>query len=137
MWRGALLLAALLASPAASAECDCLWQGPFTAVQADTDLVVAGQVAALSGNSLDLLVTRVLRGEIHQEEIRVWLDTGELCRAETGSFPLESTWVMALERIEEIPPGGFNPHTPNVSYGRVDDYSLSRCGGYWLKQQDR
>jgi hypothetical protein len=31
-------------------------------------------------------------------------------------------------------PGGFNPATPNVSYGRIGDYSLSSCGGYWLSR---
>jgi hypothetical protein len=41
---------------------------------------------------------------------------------------------MALDRIEEQVPGGFNPQTPNVSYGRIGDYSLSSCGGYWLSQ---
>ena len=40
---------------------------------------------------------------------------------------------MALNRIEEDVPGGFNPSTPNVSYGRIGDYELSSCGGYWLK----
>ena len=42
---------------------------------------------------------------------------------------------MALNRIEEDIPGGFNPNTPNVSYGRIGDYSLSSCGGYWLSQK--
>jgi hypothetical protein len=134
MWRVAALLTALLASPFATAECDCLWQGPFTEVQGDTDLVISGQVVHISGNSIDLDISRILRGQVHLERIRVWLDTGELCRAETGNFPIDSTWVMALDRIEEIPAGGFNPHTPNISYGRVGDYSLSRCGGFWLKQ---
>jgi len=41
---------------------------------------------------------------------------------------------MALSRIKEDVPGGFNPHTPNVGYGRVGDYSLSSCGGYWLRR---
>ena len=41
---------------------------------------------------------------------------------------------MALHRIDEDVPDGFNPHTPNVSYGRVGDYALSSCGGYWLSQ---
>lgn len=133
MPRAVVLLAALLASPGFATECDCLWQGPFTAVQGETDLVVAGHVAALSGNSIDLAIDRVLRGKEFRERVRIWLDTGELCRATPGTFPAESGWVMALQRIEQVPPGGFNPHTPNISYGRVGDYSLSRCGGYWLR----
>ena len=47
-------------------------------------------------------------------------------------FPVGSEWVMALERIDQDVPGGFSPHTPNVSYGRPGDYQLSSCGGYWL-----
>ena len=27
----------------------------------------------------------------------------------------------------------FNPGTPNISYGRVGDYQLSSCSGYWLQ----
>ncbi len=42
---------------------------------------------------------------------------------------------MALFKIEKDVPGGFDPNTPNVSYGRVDDFILSSCGGYWLKKQ--
>jgi hypothetical protein len=47
---------------------------------------------------------------------------------------VDSEWVMALYRIDEDVPGGFNPHTPNISYGRPGDYRLSSCGGYWLSQ---
>jgi hypothetical protein len=39
---------------------------------------------------------------------------------------------MALNRISEVPDDGFDPGTPNQSFGRVDDYYLSSCGGYWL-----
>ena len=60
------------------------------------------------------------------------MKTGTLCRPEASRFPLDSHWVMALELIEEIAPGGFNPNTPNVSHGRIGDYSLSSCGGFWL-----
>ena len=42
---------------------------------------------------------------------------------------------MALKKIKENIPGGFDPNTPNISYGRVDDFILSSCGGYWLSQQ--
>ena len=104
-----------MAAVTARAECGCLWQGPFAEVQADTDLVVAGTVVAISGNSIDLEIGEMLRGDDYRERVRIWLD-------------------MALDRIEEVPPGGFDPNTPNISFGRADDYSLSRCGGYWLRQ---
>ena len=134
--RCCTLLLLLQGATPVAADCDCLWQGPFTRVQGDTDLVVSATITAARGNSVDLKIERILRGESHSDEIRVWLDDGNLCRAEPGSFPLQSQWVMALDRIEQLPPGGFNPNTPNISFGRVGDYSLSRCGGYWLRQSE-
>lgn len=124
----------LLASNAARADCECLWQGSFTDVQAATNLVVAGTVIAGKGNSVDLSVDRLLRGSQPPGDIRIWLKTADYCRPEPELFPVGSQWVMALQRIEEDVPGGFNPHTPNISYGRVGDYSLSSCGGYWLSR---
>ncbi len=129
------ILALLAASPA-RAECGCLWQGSFSDVQGDTDLVVSGTVTGRKGNSIDLSVERLLRGSEHLPEIRIWLKTGDYCRPEPELFPPGSQWVMALHRIDREVPGGFDPGTPNVSYGRIGDYSLSSCGGYWLKLVD-
>ncbi len=131
----ALLLSAvacLATTSIARAECDCLWQGSFVEVQSRADLVVSGTVAAGKGNSIDLAIERLLRGSTDAAEVRVWLKTGDYCRPEPELFPQGSEWVMALELIDEEVPGGFNPHTPNVSYGRPGDYQLSSCGGYWL-----
>lgn len=129
----ALILLLLLPWAGARGECECLWQGSFADVQADTDLVVTGMVVASKGNSIDLLAGQVLRGTSHDRQIRIWLQTGDYCRPGVELFPLESTWVLALGRIKEDVPGGFNPGTPNVSYGRIGDYQLSSCGGFWLK----
>lgn len=128
-----LLISLLLPWAGAQAECECLWQGSFVDVQADTDLVVTGMVMAGKGNSIDMLVGQSLRGSLHQRQIRIWLKTGDYCRPEAELFPLQSTWIMALDRIDTNVPGGFNPNTPNISYGRVGDYQLSSCGGFWLK----
>ncbi|MEP1472063.1 MAG: delta-aminolevulinic acid dehydratase [Halieaceae bacterium] len=119
---------------AEESECTCLWEGSFDEVQADTDLVVSATVVATKGNSIDLAVDERLRGNDERNDLRIWLQTGNYCRPEVELFPIGSQWVMALHRIKEIAPGGFNPNTPNFSYGRVDDYSLSSCGGYWLAQ---
>lgn len=131
-----LLLLLLLSPPGTLAECECLWQGSFSEVQADTDLVVSGTVIQARGNSIDLSIDRLLRGQEHLPDIRVWLKTGDYCRPEPALFPIASQWVMALHRIEQEVPGGFNPHTPNISYGRREDYYLSSCGGYWLEQSE-
>jgi hypothetical protein len=135
MGRAVFALLLTLVAGAARSECECLWHGSFSEVQAGTSLVLGGTVVAAKGNSIDLSVERILRGKSHVDPIRIWLKTGDYCRPEPGLFPVGSQWVMALNRIEEDIPGGFNPNTPNVSYGRIGDYSLSSCGGYWLSQK--
>lgn len=122
-----------LASAPAHAECECVWQGSFTDVEAATDLVISGTVIASKGNSVDMAAEQVLRGEEPPEPLRIWLHTADYCRPDVALFPVGTQWVMALHKITEEPPGGFNPNTPNISYGRIDDYSLSNCGGYWLR----
>ena len=136
MQRGLLCCALLLVAAVARGECECLWQGDFSEVQASTSLVLSGTVLRRKGKSIDLSVDRLLRGQEHLDPIRVWLQAGDYCRPEPELFPVGSQWVMALHEIEQDVPGGFNPHTPNVSYGRIGDYSLSSCGGYWLKRSE-
>ena len=132
-----LLLALLALAPLlARAECECVWQGPFTEVQQSTDLVVSATVTGIRGNSVDLKIDRILRGTEYMEDIRLWLNTEGLCRPDPGEFTTNTQWVMALDRIEEVAPGGFNPHTPDISYGRRGDYSISSCGGYWLSRTE-
>jgi hypothetical protein len=137
MRRALVPLLALLpwVAPPAGAECQCLWQGSFADVQADSDRVVSGEVVAARGNSIDLQVDRDLRSGADDETIRIWLKTGDYCRPDPEGFPVGSAWVMALDEITEDVPGGFNPHTPNISYGRIGDYQLSDCGGYWLSRE--
>ena len=131
--RYLLCLSLLLANSGSVAACECLWQGSFTDVQADTDLVVTGTIASGKGNSVDLSIAQTLRGTSPAEQVRIWLKREDNCRPEPDLFPPGSSWVMALERIDQVIPGGFNPGTPNISFGRVGDYQLSSCGGYWLK----
>lgn len=126
-------LALALYSQAPIADCDCLWQGAFVDVHADTDLVIAAAVEEGRGNAIDVSVLRVLRGPDYIGQARVWLRAKDYCRPPRELFPEGSTWVMALERIDSVPEDGFNPSTPNISYGRKGDYILSSCGGYWLK----
>ncbi|RLQ21132.1 delta-aminolevulinic acid dehydratase [Seongchinamella sediminis] len=135
MFKRCCLALSLFTAAPAWAECECLWQGSFSDVQHETDLVVAGRIVSGKGNSVDLDISHTLRGSSPGERIRIWLKTADYCRPEAGLFPPESSWVMALQRIDESVPGGFNPGTPNISYGRIGDYQLSSCGGYWLQLQ--
>ncbi len=117
--------------------CNCLWQGSFSQITDQADLIVSGKVIASKGNSLDLSIERTLidRNTDYKEfkpVIRLWADNGKLCRPDSKDFSINSRWVMALKKITEDIPGGFNPNTPNISYGRINDYYLSKCGAYWL-----
>lgn len=116
----------------AHAECACLWAGSFTEVAATTDLVAVGSVVAVKGNAVDFALETTLRGEDFRNPIRVWMQARDWCRPEVERFPEGSRWVLALDRIEEVPEDGFNPSTPNISFGRRLDYQLSSCGGYFL-----
>ena len=118
---------------ATGADCGCLWQGSFSEVAATTDLVVLGEVQRIKGNAVDLKPERVLHGEFWLDSMRVWMRTRDYCRPSAEAFPEGSRWIMALAQIQEIPEDGFDPSTPNQSYGRPYDYALSSCGGYWLQ----
>lgn len=125
-------LAVTLLASRASAECACLWEGSFADVQASTDLVIAAEVVRIKGNAVDVSIEETLRGPDYLDEVRIWMATRDYCRPPAEDFAVGTRWVFALERIREVPPDGFDSRTPNFSYGRVDDYILSHCGGYWL-----
>ena len=126
----AVFISSLL--PAYSHACECLWEGSFTEVAADSDLVVLGTASDPMGNALDISVDVTLSGPDWIETPRVWLKTGKYCRPEISEFEAGERYILALKKITEIPDDGFNPSTPNVSFGRIGDYELSSCGGYWL-----
>ncbi|WP_241521289.1 delta-aminolevulinic acid dehydratase [Kineobactrum sediminis] len=136
VWLAVLAVMAPMTSAQPADECACLWQGDFSEVQAEADLVVTGTIISRKGNSVDLALERILRGREVQETVRIWLQARDYCRPPAENFPPGSRWVMALYRINEEVPGGFDPGTPNISYGRIGDYRLSSCGGYWLELQD-
>lgn len=130
------LLLGGLAQATVSWSCSCVWQGPFSTVYKNADLVVSGKISASKGNSVDLQIEQILVGKEYLPDIRIWMQTADLCRPAVEFFPVDSRWVMALKKIKEDLSGSFNPNTPNISYGRLADYSLSKCGGYWLQLND-
>jgi len=118
---------------ATGADCGCLWEGSFSEVAPSADLVVLGEVQTVKGNAVDLVPERLLKGEFWLDTLRVWMQTRDYCRPPADDFPAGSRWIMALSEIIEVPEGGFDPSTPNQSYGRPFDFVLSSCGGYWLR----
>lgn len=130
-----LIAALLLYPPLVSAECGCLWEGSFTDIANQASVVIAGTVRERKGNSIDIGVEEALSGDVYRDELRVWMQTRQYCRPDADTFPPGSRWVMALTQIDSVPNNGFDPSTPNQSYGRVGDYYLSSCGGYWLEYE--
>ena len=116
--------------------CQCIWQGSFNQVYINADLIVSGKILEHKGNATDFEISKVIKGKEFQEVIRLWGDTGNLCRPNIYTFEKNSEWVLALHRIEEVIDGGFNPNTPSFSFGRVGDYAPSICGAYWLQLQN-
>ena len=128
------LSAATRAQPdAMNADCGCLWEGSFSEVAPHADLVLLAEVQAVKGNAVDLVPETVLKGEFWLDTLRVWMKTRDYCRPSAEHFPIGSRWVMAVSEIRERPEDSFNPSTPNQSFGRLLDYQLSSCGGYWLR----
>lgn len=137
MTRLALLLALIWALQVRAAPppdiCTCLWQGSFTEVVDTADLVILGRVSSRKGNAVDIVPIHQYRGNTWLDAIRVWMRTGDYCRPDAAPYVPGSEWVLALQKIDQVPEDGFNPSTPNQSYGRRGDYLLSACGGYWLQ----
>lgn len=113
--------------------CQCIWQGSFNKAYQNADLIVSGKILEHKGNAADFEINQIHKGKEFLEVIRLWGDTGNLCRPNIYSFPKNTEWVLALNKIISIPTDGFNPSTPSFSYGRVNDYEPSNCGAYWLK----
>lgn len=115
-----------------SSACECLWEGSFAEVAPDSDLVVLGRVTRKKGNAIDVEVDVTLAGPDWESLPRIWLKTRDYCRPEAGQFSEGQKLILALKKLTQLPDDGFNPSTPSVSYGRIGDYELSSCGGYWL-----
>lgn len=131
MLRFFAFLPLLLLSPPLLA-CECLWKGAFNEVYPQADLLAHAKVSSTKGNSADLQLLQTFAGDEHRQSIRLWADTGSLCRPEISEFSPGSEWILAAQRIDAPPADGFNPFKPNISFGRQGDYYLSSCGVYWL-----
>ena len=97
----ALFISGLL--PAYTHACECLWEGSFTEVAADADLVVLGTASDPMGNALDISVDVTLSGPDWVETPRIWLKTGKYCRPEVSEFEAGERYILALKKITEIP----------------------------------
>ncbi|MGH7419244.1 MAG: hypothetical protein ACREKB_15825 [Candidatus Rokuibacteriota bacterium] len=113
-----LALLVTLLAPGVALACSCMWSGPFTKVALGTDLVVLAEVRSYYRHGMDVAIIEVLRGGDDRREIRVWGDSGALCRPYVSAFPRGTRWIFALKRLGE----------PTAR-----DYAISVCGEYWLE----
>lgn len=111
-----LALLVTLLAPGVALACSCMWSGPFTKMALGTDLVVVAEVRSYYRHGMDVAVIDVLKGGEDRSVIRVWGDTGALCRPYVAAFPRGTRWIFALKRE----PG-------------TRDYIISVCGEYWLE----
>jgi len=111
-----LALLVTLLAPGVALACSCMWSGPFTKVALGTELVVLAEVRSYYRHSMDVAIIEVLKGGEDRREIRVWGDSGALCRPYVTAFPRGTRWIFALKRE----PG-------------TRDYIISVCGEYWLE----
>jgi hypothetical protein len=113
-----LALLVTLLAPGVALACSCMWSGPFTKVALGTDLVVLAEVQSYYRHSMDVAIVEILKGGDDRREIRVWGDSGALCRPYVTAFPRGTRWIFALKRLGE----------PTAR-----DYAISVCGEYWLE----
>jgi hypothetical protein len=112
----ALLLAVL--APTAALACTCAWVGPFTKMALKADLVVLAEVRGYERHGMDVRVLEVLKGAVDRRVIRVWGDTGALCRPYVKAFPVGTRWILAVHRSRTPGEGG---------------YAIRFCGEHWLQ----
>lgn len=118
MTRTLLALLLTLLTPGVALPCTCSWAGPFTRVALSADLIVLAEVRAHDRHGMDVTVLEVLRGRERRRVIRVWGDTGGLCRPPVSEFPVGTRWILAVKRSGQATEPG---------------YTLSFCGEHWLQ----
>jgi hypothetical protein len=108
--------------------CTCINSRPFFNITSDADLIVIGkpisygEVSQFSNQPLsdEVEIQRILKGNSALEKIRVFGDNGALCRPYVTKFPLNTTWVFALNFLS----AGTNGEP---------QYAISNCGEFSLK----
>jgi len=112
------ILVAVLLAPSVAFACSCMWAGPFTKVALRTDVVVLAEVRSYFRHGMDVAVLDVLKGTEKRPAIRIWGDTGALCRPYVTGFPRGTRWIFAVQRSREP---------------EAHDYIISVCGEFWLE----
>ncbi len=107
--------------------CECANNKPFLEIFSQADLIIVGRVTSYQGLTpsqnaplaADIEIQRVLKGNNTSEKVRVFGDTGALCRPYINKFPLNTNWVFALNSLSTGASG-------------ESQYYISNCGEYSL-----
>lgn len=112
--------------------CSCEWNGPFLKVAKGTDLVALVKIknyGSFSGDmpmSMEVEIIELLKGDDTRKIVKVWGDTGILCRPYLRRFQSDSIWVLSLFKSRSE---GYFRHPDE----RDGDYNISGCGEYYMK----
>ena len=88
------------------------------------DAVVLGVKLSSTAHGMDILVLNAYAGQLHAgDTVRVWGDTGNLCRTYTGTWSIGDTVVWGLQHTDQA--GG--------TLEQPEDYLISVCGVYSLE----
>jgi len=125
----ALFMATLVAQPSAVYACSCMWAGGFLTVAPNAEIIVHVRVRDYHGRNrrvdlaMDVIVLERLKGPPIARDIRIWGDSGALCRPYVSAFPRGSEWILAIRPQAAEAPGR-------------SDYYIPGCGAYWLKVEN-
>jgi len=129
-----LVLLAIPGLPNLAFTCSCMWAGPFSKVALGKELVVLGEVLDHYKNSMEVRVIEVLKGTEEGKMIRIWGDTGALCRPYVSHFPVGTKWLFAVQKTTgEQASSLWERLFPSV---HKSDYAISICGDFWLEVRD-
>lgn len=108
--------------------CTCVNNRPFFDITSNADLIVIGKTTEYHGFSsfsnqplaVDVEIQRLIKGNIALEKVRVFGDDGALCRPYVTKFPLNTTWVFALNFL-------------STGANGQPQYAISNCGEFSLQ----
>ncbi|MEM7106496.1 MAG: hypothetical protein AAF502_25450, partial [Bacteroidota bacterium] len=119
--------------PFNSKACNCSWEGPFLKSAPDKQLIIAAKVIGYSSEavfrdmrtptSMTVEVLHILKGKESRKKLTIWGDNGSLCRPFLQMFPINETFVFALNES--------NGKGKN-SFEEDGHYFIPGCGINWL-----
>ena len=122
-WSACWILCVLMLVRVDVLTCTCVWGGPFLTVGAREGLIVRATVLSYSAHAMEVEVHETFKGDASAARIRIWGDTGALCRPYVTKFPVGTEWVFAV---------GTNPDRAEGAY------AINGCGEYAVKvEKDR